>query len=220
MKVFVSHSKRDIELVNSIFKVLHRANLKPFIAEFEELGEIGKFTAAELRKEILESKMLILLLTKNVVASPYTRNWVAYEVGVAHGSGIPIWVFEDENNPVSKFPIPHVDYYFLYDPKLNRDWGKIEQVLKEQGALKPIDAAVIGGLIGTILGGPSAGIILGLLGAAVTSKPPEDKQSPFIKIENFQCPKCRSKYTIIGKKSTLTREFLCPVCRTGLSLQL
>ncbi|RLF81168.1 hypothetical protein DRN44_06170 [Thermococci archaeon] len=81
MKVFVSHSRRDIELVNSIFKVLHRADLKPVIAEFEELGEIGKFTAEELRKEILESKMLILLLTKNVVASSYTRNRVAHEVG-------------------------------------------------------------------------------------------------------------------------------------------
>ena len=73
-----------------MFKVLYRVDIKPFVAEFEELGEYGKLTADKLKEEIKSSDILTLLLTKSVTASPYTRNWVAYEIGVAHALNKPI----------------------------------------------------------------------------------------------------------------------------------
>ena len=69
MRVFISHSRRDKELVYNIVKVLYRANVSAFVAEFEELGEYGKLTADDLRREIQSSDIVALLLTRSVTAS-------------------------------------------------------------------------------------------------------------------------------------------------------
>jgi hypothetical protein len=222
MRVFISHSKKDKSLVYNICKILYRAGMRPFIAEFEELGESGGLTSEDLKREMEQSEMVALLLTENVISTKYTRNWVAYEVGLAHGLNKPIWVFEDENKPIKDFPVPHVDYYFLYDPSLREDWKTIEEEFKKWSESPQHGAMpILGLLIGGLLGGP-IGALGGLIGGGVIAqqKIEEIRNSPpegFNKIRVL-CPECNSTYVVIAKNETLLNGFLCPVCRKPLKL--
>lgn len=223
MRVFISHSRRDKDLVYNMVKVLYRAQIGAFIAEFEELGEYGKLTADDLRREIQSSDMVALLLTKSVTASPYTRNWVTYEASVAHALNKPIWVFESEQEFVRDFPVPHVDYYFIFNPEFREDWRSIEEELKRisQAQAAAAGGFLVGLIIGGILGG-SPGAILGLLGGGILgaqraeeirSQPP----SGFSKV-GIQCPVCRANYVVIARNQRLLEGFPCPVCRREIRL--
>ena len=64
MEAFLSHSRKDKELVNRIYKTCSRANIKPNIAEFEEL-EAGRLTADEIVRMIHRSGLFLLFLTEN-----------------------------------------------------------------------------------------------------------------------------------------------------------
>ena len=223
MRVFISHSRRDKELVHNMIKVLYRANVQAFVAEFEELGEYGMLTADDIRREIQSSDMLALLLTRSVTASPYTRNWVAYEVGVAHALNKPIWVFESEHEFVQDFPVPHVDYYFIFNPELRVDWRSIEEELNSISQAQAASAGIIlyGLAIGFLLGGP-AGALLGLLGGGVlgAQRAEEIRGQPpsgFSKIR-VQCSVCNSTYIVIARNQRLLEGFLCPVCRRNVRL--
>lgn len=218
MKIFISHSRRDKELVYSITKILYRVGVKPYIAEFEELGELGRLTAENLKSEISASDMLALMLTRNVCVSPYTRNWVAYEIGVAHAFGKPIWVFESEHEFVEDYPIPRVDYYFIFNPELRGDWARIEEEFRKLSQAQSLEVSTtLGGLIiGWILGGP-AGSLLGLIAGRVlgAQRAEELRKQPsqgFSKIR-VQCPVCRASYVVIGGNQRLLGGFPCPVCR-------
>jgi hypothetical protein len=48
-------------------------------------------------------------------SSPYTHNWVSFEVGVAAGCRKPIWVFEEFGSFV-RYPVPLVTDYAQYTP--------------------------------------------------------------------------------------------------------
>lgn len=71
MKAFLSHSSKDVELVNRIYKALHRANIKPEIAEFEEVRR-GEITAEDIGEWIRESNLFIMMLTSRVGEKSYT----------------------------------------------------------------------------------------------------------------------------------------------------
>jgi len=119
--MFVSHSRKDKELVYEVAKLLYRSGVEPFIAEFEEL-EGRRFTSEEIKREITNSQMLALLLTPNVTLTLHTISWVICEVGVAHALNKAIQLYENENNPVKDLPIPHIDIYWLFDFKSMGDW--------------------------------------------------------------------------------------------------
>jgi hypothetical protein len=136
MEAFLSHSRKDKELVNRIYKACSRANIKPNIAEFEEL-EAGRLTAEKIAQMIHRSRLFLLFLTQNVVNSIYTQNWVVFELGCAYGAKTrspsefkDIYVFEPFQQIY--FPIPYLDYYILFDPNSEPHWEFIEGILYEE----------------------------------------------------------------------------------------
>jgi hypothetical protein len=56
MEAFLSHSRKDEKMVNSTYKICKRAEIKPNIAEFEEI-ERGKLGAEEIRDMIDRSEL-------------------------------------------------------------------------------------------------------------------------------------------------------------------
>lgn len=218
---FISHSKRDIELVNKIYRALYQAGITPKLAEFEELGEKGGLTALQIKEMITNSSWTLVFLTPNVVVSDHTRDWVAYEVGVSHGLSRPVWVFEDDRTPIEEFPVPYLDYYFLYDSQNPQDWGAIkEEIAKYARRLPDLGPAIAGAILGAPFG--RAGAVFGaLLGYAKSSADLEriKAQAPsgFNKV-GLTCAECNSQYTVIGKYEIITGGFSCPTCRKIISL--
>lgn len=184
MEAFLSHSKKDKDLVNRIYKACYRANIKPNIAEFEELGS-GRLTANDIANMIHRSRIFLLFLTPNVMNSVYTQNWVIFELGCAYGAkSRPPSVFKDiyvfEPFHQLKFPIPYLDYYILFDPDSEPHWEFIEKILyKEREYWSRIFPLLFG-------------------------QRPSDQIG--IKV---QCEKCGSTYTLLSR----VKKFLCPTCR-------
>ena len=218
--VFISHSKKDMEIVNRIYKILYQNGISPKIAEFEELGERGKLTASYIKDMMSMSDWCLVFLTPNVTATVHTQNWVSYEIGVAHAYNKPIWIFEHEKTPIRDFPVPHVDYYFLYDPNNSPDWGAIKSEIHNHMLNPDIGPAIAGVILGAPFGSPAA-----LFGALVgIAKSQEDLQkikvaSPqgFAKVR-INCPKCNGYYVTIAKYTIFKKGFTCPICRINLKL--
>jgi hypothetical protein len=203
-------------------KILHRTGASPFIAEFEELGEANKFTSEDIKREVANSSMVLLLLTPNVSLTPHTRSWVIYEASIAHALYKPVYVFEDEHTPVKDLPIPHVDCYWLYDSRLREDFARIEDKFKEMKKAEtlPLGGAAFGFLVGALLGlppivGPLAGFFFG------SSKAEELKYKPpqGLARVKISCNRCLSVYDVIGRAGKLAEGFHCPVCRETIRVQ-
>lgn len=212
--VFISHSNKDIQIVNQIYKVLYQIGITPKIAEFEELGERGKLTALDIKDMMLVSNWCLVLLTPKVTATTHTQNWVSYEIGVAHTYNRPIWIFEHEIRPINNFPVPYLDYYFLYDPNNSTDWGAIKSEIHKHTLSPDKGPAVVGTILGAPFGPPGA-LFGALVGLAKSQKdlqkikevPPEG----FGKVK-VRC-KCNGIYTIVAKYKILKSGITCPICR-------
>ena len=81
-KFFISHSKRDKELVNAMAKVLRNIKHDPIIEELIPEEEKENVPYEEIRKNVNQSDHVFLFLTDNIVLTEYTRNWVSFEVGL------------------------------------------------------------------------------------------------------------------------------------------
>jgi len=139
MQAFLSHSRKDEKIVNSIFKICQRAKIKPNIAEFEEI-EKGKLGAKEICGMINRSQLFFLFLSENVVNDKdcaktiYTQNWANFELGCAYAQKKEkqklIYVFEPFKQ--LHFPIPYLDYYVLIDPNFDAHWDYLEELLSQE----------------------------------------------------------------------------------------
>jgi len=189
LEAFLSHSRKDLEFVNRIYKVCNRAGIKPNIAEFEEL-ETGKLTANEIGYMIQRSRYFLLFLTQNVINNIHTQNWVAFELGCAYGAKTrppalfkDIYVFEPYQQVM--FPIPYLDYYLLFDPVEEPHWDFIEQILSAEG------------------------IYWRKLFPLLWGQRPSDERG----LKTY-CEECKSEYTFLSRY----KEFHCPTCRRRVRL--
>jgi len=200
MRAFLSHSRKDQNIVNNIFKICKRVSIEPDIAEFEDI-ETGKLSAEEIRKMIDRSELFLLFLTENVVKTIYTQNWVTFELGCAYAQKREkkksIYVFE----PFSQihFPIPYLDYYVLIDPDSNPHWNNIQALFNEEvdfqkytSSINPFTKAIVTyfRLQSRLKGHPLKG--------------PSESYGHAIKHNE-----CGAQYTLLS----LPEKWNCPTCR-------
>lgn len=105
--IFISHSKKDEDLVLIMKKILKNIGHTPIIEEFIPVEEREPIPYEEIRSNVEKSEFLFLFLTDNVVATPYTQNWVSYEIGLASAHSKKLFVFERIGTPI-EFPIPYL----------------------------------------------------------------------------------------------------------------
>ncbi len=118
-QIFVSHSKKDKELVERFKTYLERSKLKPVFMEFEGHSKEDRADWKWVRDQIESSNAVLLLLTKNVISAPQTQNWIAFEVGVAAGCEPSKRVCVVREQHVF-FPVPYLSVYIPISYSLNR----------------------------------------------------------------------------------------------------
>lgn len=161
--VFVSHSKKDTELVEIINHNFRSVGGVPLFMEFTPESEPPY---KKIEGNIDLSKAVFLFLTPNVTSSDYTKNWISFEVGLAKKTNKPVFVVEDFNNKIH-FPVPYITDYILYEPAKVEDWiglqkilQKIKRVVEDNKLLLGLTGAgaILGGLVdrsirGVLIGG-------------------------------------------------------------------
>jgi hypothetical protein len=207
MEAFLSHSKKDVNIVNSTFKMCQRAKIKPNIAEFEEI-ESGKLGAKEIREMIDKSELFLLFLSEHVVNEQdyaktiHTQNWVNFELGCAYAQKKDkkkfIYVFEPFIKQLH-FPIPYLDYYILFDPNRDQHWDAIKEVLNQEREFEDV-ARSLNPLLQMVMVGFSLGE---RLKGHPLQRPSERNGFP------IHHEVCGAKYTLLTKPD----QWLCPVCR-------
>lgn len=205
--IFISHSQKDVEILNYFNNIFDGAPIKAILAEFERY-ERPPWTA--IKNWVNESSAVFLLLGPNLRGSVFTSNWVSFEVGLACQARKPIWVFEHVKDPVD-FPVPYLTNYMLYDPANRVSFEQIQEIVRSYAPTPQLAGAVLGALLGAAFGAAVAGkkgtipgaFFGGVIGGALTRKTPygihitcqhEDCGISFMlhsKVDNFLCPTCR-----------------------------
>ena len=110
-QIFLSHSRQDTQIVEYFVNKFDDTSVKPVRMEFEKWSRNRRPNWMWIRDEIKKSKALFLLLSRNIIGTQQTQNWVSFEIGLASmcTPQIPVVIFEEEK---VHFPIPYLNHYF------------------------------------------------------------------------------------------------------------
>ncbi len=202
MEIFLSHSRKDLNLINTVKKALGLLNYHTIV--YEDLPENRKpgKDLDNIKNLIDQSQLVFLFMTSNVISLKYTTTWVQYEDNVASMLNKPVIVFQ-EQLPVSKTISPilyFTDVVSWAGPSV--DPIKIQEIAKSFSSSGAVVRAVAGGAIGAIFG--PIGALLGALIGLVSTP-----QNPLQNIPVITCPNCKSTFRYWGKENTV---FYCPNC--------
>jgi hypothetical protein len=214
--VFISHSKKDTELVEIINHNFRSMDVVPLFMEFAPESEPPY---KKIEEHIKLSDAVFLFLTQNVVSSDYTKNWISFEVGLAKASNKPVFVIEDFNGKIN-FPVPYLTDYILYEPTKIEDWTNLRKILQKLKRVVENNRSLLGltGL-GAILGGlidqedRLRGILIGSIGGAIFAGI-LNALTPAVSVDptRIKCAKCGIEFNLYSR----ARLFPCPSCRTEL----
>jgi hypothetical protein len=212
--IFISHSKRDTELVKVIDSNLRSVGIAPILKEFTPESNPPY---ADIDADISKSDAVFAFLTQNVKVTDHTQNWVTYEIAKAHDLNKPTYIIEDRNNPVH-FPIPKLRNYILYDQTSISDWTLIQNIassikINNEILLGALVAGAAGALLfkknrvaGFVGGAALGGILLALI------SPEAQLRTPTV----IKCTKCGIVFNLY---TNLDFDCLyCPSCRAMLTL--
>lgn len=219
--VFISHSKKDRELVRIIDLNFRSVGITPLFMEF--MPE-RKPPYKKIENNVNISSAIFLFLTQNVKSSDFTQNWISFEVGLAKKANKSLFVVEDVNSKVH-FPVAYLTDYILYEATQIEDWQNIQRILQNinqaiennklilgftiggavLGALADEKDRVGGGLIGGFAGLILGGILTSLNAVAKVSsvrvRCPNSKCgiefNYYSKFKKFQCPSCRTELQFV-----------------------
>jgi len=214
--IFVSHSKKDLDLINFFAKAFAITNVK---AIYEEIERRGTATQQQVSLDIDKSRAIFILLSENVQNIEHTRDWVLWETGVAKNKDV--WVFEPYNQMGRiKVAIPKVNHYVIYH--INDSWlNYIKNIIDSYDDSNVLSSSIIGAGLGALVGSAlldnkEDGAILGGLGGAILGASAANK-SKFCPIGNkIECIKCHSVYSVhipLG-----LNKIRCPVCNIALQI--
>lgn len=207
-KIFISHSKRDRDLIKGMAKVLVNIGHSPIIEEFIPEPKKEPIPYEEIRKNLDLSNYVFLFLTDNIVLTEYTRNWVMFEVGLAASTTKRLFVFERAGIPVP-YPIPYFTDYMIFDKDSTNDILDIQALSKkiDKTAKNVFKGVAIGGALGLPFG-PLVLIILALTGGFLGASKSQ-------KILKVKCPHCQVSFNYYSPKYS---KFKCPACRNDVHL--
>lgn len=160
--IFISHSKKDEDLVLTMKGTLKNVGHTPIIEEFIPAEEQKPVPYEEIRDNVEKSEFLFLFLTDNVVSTPFTQNLVSYEVGLASANS-KLFVFERIGTPI-EFPIPYLTDYALFNPDKAEDILALQRLTKDLGKFRRDILTAGGGVAIGSMFGPVGMVIGGILG--------------------------------------------------------
>ena len=203
MRVFISHSRKDADLVQRLKAGLGVMEYQPIV--YEDLpSEVNHPDYQRIKSLILGADVVFLFLTENVATSKWTTYWVDHEVSQAAAFNKDLVEFQVEGEKPS-LPIGYCTDVVTISRDPTMALLTVLRVAKrfEKKTLWPI--GVTGGAaVGSILG--PVGLIAGaLIGGALTSGAGQKI------IPTLLCGKDQMKYRFLGGERT---SFYCPHCLT------
>jgi len=136
VQLFMSHTKLDKAFCDKFDVAAARVGVRVFRSEFETIKPPAWKT---IKKQMELSSAMFLLVGKKLVeaqaasnrsvkardAWKHTKNWIAYEVGLACQRGIDVWVICDDVD--INFPVPYLNNYALNLESIEED-GSIDKI--------------------------------------------------------------------------------------------
>jgi len=129
-KVFISHSQRDSELVDTIISFLENIDIDPIVEEFKPEEEKHHVLYEEIRRSIKSCDAVFLFLTDEVMMTEHTKNWVIFEDGLALGTEKQVFLFERAGKPL-KYPVPYLTDYMIFEEDSAQDILKMQKISKQ-----------------------------------------------------------------------------------------
>jgi hypothetical protein len=202
VRVFLSHSRKDAELVARTKSALQIVDSVAFA--LEDLP--GSRTVPEARRaietEIAASGVVFLLLTPNAVASDHTKTWIAHEVSCASNRQKKLVVFQEPDSPPS-WPVTYWTDLVVLSNDPGRRPIQMQKVVKDlRPSAAPAGGVIGGAAIGAIFG-PVGMIIGGLIGLGAGASTLPDQ------MPTLRCTRCSNSFRFWNPSGTL---FYCPHC--------
>jgi hypothetical protein len=197
MRVFLSHSSKDVALVDRTKAALNIVDSVAFA--LEDLP--GKRTVPEARREI-ENQIARSDVVFLAVGTDHTKSWIAHEVSCASTHGKKLVVFQ-EPSAVPKWPVTYWTDLVVLSSDPGRRPIQMQKVAKDlKPSAAPAGGAIGGAAVGAILGpvGMIIGALIGL-GAGASTLPE--------RMPTLSCSKCRNTFRFWNPVGTL---FYCPHC--------
>ena len=219
-QIFVSHSKRDKDLVDFFSNAFATTKVKAIFEEFEKILA-GEITSCRVVQDIENSKALFVVLSQNVHDIPHTRDWVVWETGIAKNKDI--WVFE----PYSQFGsiaivTPYLRHYVIFGS--TQDWlGYIRRIIESYDDSHTLLTVLLTGLTGAGIGAAlsgkdkAGGAAAGGIGGTIAGLTISDRSKKRPMGLNIVCVNCHSSYNIHTSQGM--NSFRCPVCNNFLKIE-
>ncbi len=214
-QIFVSHSKRDQDLVGFFSSAFAGTKVKAVFEEFEKILT-GEITSPKVMQDIENSNAVFVILSQNVQKIPHTRDWVVWETGIAKNKDI--WVFEPYSQLDSISVVtPYLRHYVIFS--MTEDWfGYIRNIIESYDDSHILPTVLTGAGIGAALAEEDkvGGAFLGGIGGAIAGHVLFGKSIERPRGWDIVCSNCRSSYNAHIPQEMV---FRCPVCNTHLILK-
>lgn len=191
-QIFISHSRRDEDILDLFLRAFRGSGVTDLYREFESPVPVGVI-AEIIGRDIEFSSAVFILLSEKIEVNQVTRDWVLYECGAAGIKQKPVWVFEPyESFGRITITIPRFAHYvrFKTDQQNHETWRRYIQTIaasyNDKPGLAKIGLAVLGGA----LGGFWVAVGGFLLGAVLA--PSIDRPAGY----STGCPNCQRRFIV------------------------
>ena len=125
VEIFIAHSSKDKWLIGPISENLKLIDVYPYLAELDAPNPVSLYD--KLKAEIQKSTAVFLILTRNVMNIPDTRDIVNWEISTAKSLNKLVYVFREQDVEVPML-IEQLYVYFTFDPL---DQGSLNDTLSQ-----------------------------------------------------------------------------------------
>lgn len=212
-QIFVSHSRRDTEIVNFFLRAFAGTKVTPLFQELQK-EPVNGVSEKDVTRNIDCSNAVFVVLSEQVQALEHTAYWMTWESGTARTKDI--WVFEPvESGRRIRVVIPRFNHYVRFGR--NEDWrGYVRSIIESYDDSYVLTTLSAGAGIGAALDekdrgrGAAKGLLVSVGGLLLHSLSRPALGYP------TQCPQCFSNFRVHLPSGVF--EFRCANCNAGLFL--